>query len=1641
MIIDHFQQCHPARHVTRTSGPRTSGPTALHVLDIIMSVSDSEDYELLEVDETRVAQVLGRYSEESRQRIRRQLEKQGIFQVLSEVPGPEARPQDLRSTRSFRRRNFASTHPYLADQVLWLGLASVDRLNEIYTQNQDMEAMLRVLNRLYLERKDRYPREDRYRARNLYGFLGRGRDQGRDQGPGPEEDPNQDLGPRPEQDLYQQDPSQQDLGPEDLGPEDLGPEDLGPEDLGPEDLGPYADSDGLIDTDQLFGAQPSPQPDLYSQDMEPHSPEPDPQSQDLVPKSSDLDLSPPQMVRVGGRFLNERRALRGVLPESAKRLDIWKKPRKKPTKSVQEFRPGMAIRKKVPKRVWDLGQVLDLHQDLEEDPGQDLEEDPGQDLEEDPGQDLEEDLEEDPDPDPDLDPDLEPTPYHHIVPPDLDHEELSSMFDRRYADYLSSGSEDLDLEVVDLGPIVVDEEQEQEQDADADQFSFQAPDLDPRRDPGPDQDLMEPIFYPPRPKSRPRSRPTSIPRSRTKRHHGGPKIQSKKRRTATARSTTPRPMAQPMARPIFRGRIHHRPISRPKVRSKKVLPQPPPTAPQSRLDRFFYRRGPAAATTVLEAESDQLFIGSGPEITPAIGTSGPNSTATLAPLLGVAPAAFERLHLEYTPVSVPPASAAVFGETFTLMAVNPAGARAMAHRLVLKLARHLAGDESLDQDLALRATTALIHWHFHAQDAPSDQEWHYLRRGLDWFRRKHYRDAVVYWHLAVLYTVFRAVGRRHGGPTLHDEMGRQWCHFWGLWFQAGSIVGADGASTHVSTHASTHAAYAAAVLSHEPDVLWSSLASAVEGMRPAHGLLTAPEGAAVLTKLVAVTRSVVVLLAVALALAVQFWTPFLALIHAVDPGPTSTFLRPFVDAMVRLPFRSWPERLVLAVYHVFARRRFYNFDDEPDPTAPAPAPSSTDYGSTSTQNTTTFHRLLYIIDQHAMGAGAGRRFAAKVVPSSRFSYEPGPKARGAYANRANIMAVLRHRVDVDLGASVADLTEVAATAPAVHDLDLYVVAWTHVREYCGVAGPRVPVDAVAALVAAAYTADIGAMPRSVAAVRAGLRAAFGPGSWPVFVPMVARVGLDGPGAVVDMVLEVLLRSFEPGLLPQVDSVLEEECWRAAGRVSAYVSRQMGRLPVDSRAKDSRLARSIEVGLQCWVHITAAGAKSGTNATATGTSATTTPWNRLLLQDFPYVGNQYLRDRFGVFLVAEILQHHDLRVHATMVVEMAVRAVASWGHDSYGGMIVAALARAQSQSPFRAPFQTPIQTTATVYGVDFIRPAAVNTTDSTGDATASAVLTAVASSTLPPAAKTHLCHTFFTTIHRQFSRQYRDVAFVAAVRRVVDRAQSQCASTVADVDSFHGVARAVGMVSVTADRLQFRTRGLRQQVTFLHHAVVAAAVRGSNIPAELDRYIDLDLDPVYHLAGVYLKAAVAAVGGMASASAPAAAAASAEWTMLSHVLQYVVAKLAVHRVDVGTASFGRFAVLVGEVARAAAGRSRGRAWRRVDTACRRAVISAAGILVRALVVFLGYRDRAVVAEAARAFVLDHALPAGYRMRLNKAFSPYSLGEVCSNYHDMEVLLDRGMELEEGDGEGEGQAVRAVQEAVDRGTEGEVLGPPH
>lgn len=257
------------------------------------------------------------------------------------------------SGRSLRKRNFASTHPYLADQAHYLGLSDIDYLNEIYEENDhNLEKVVKYLNYNYERLKKRYPKDEKFRSKNFYTIISRQSHLAREKEL-QEEQRNGDSGSLPNIDEEFEDEDEEGNKEFTIDPlDDLNSQTYETDESShePDDfLQPVKhhrlvipdddDEDDNFDTNSNF----------YSRNV----------ANEESGSGSDSDSSKSDVyVRVGGRFRKERNALKGVLPESAKRLSIYQPKSKGPSsrhlqkpQPVLEHRKGIALRKRTKRKI------------------------------------------------------------------------------------------------------------------------------------------------------------------------------------------------------------------------------------------------------------------------------------------------------------------------------------------------------------------------------------------------------------------------------------------------------------------------------------------------------------------------------------------------------------------------------------------------------------------------------------------------------------------------------------------------------------------------------------------------------------------------------------------------------------------------------------------------------------------------------------------------------------------------------------------------------------------------------------------------------------------------------------------------------------------------------------------------------------------------------------------------------------------------------------------------------------------------------------------------------------------------------------------------------------------------------------------
>lgn len=250
--------------------------------------------------------------------------------VLTEDVHAFARP-----LRSLRRRTFASVHPYIADQADYLEICSIRNINEWFTADSDLTTVVKTLNSLYLRKRKRYPDEYRYSSPNFYVHLGKSRVAAL---------------------LHDVDSQTQNL----VNSSQLSDDKWAPE-LPHSEVPLF---EGGSTTEPINFLIPS-SPDILNQ-LDPDSASddgvlnlekesqrsryssPEPGSESELPQS-ESEPEQKQLNKIGGRYKRLSNILKGILPESAKRLSLFQqegkvRQRKKKIKEIMPRR-GLAQRK------------------------------------------------------------------------------------------------------------------------------------------------------------------------------------------------------------------------------------------------------------------------------------------------------------------------------------------------------------------------------------------------------------------------------------------------------------------------------------------------------------------------------------------------------------------------------------------------------------------------------------------------------------------------------------------------------------------------------------------------------------------------------------------------------------------------------------------------------------------------------------------------------------------------------------------------------------------------------------------------------------------------------------------------------------------------------------------------------------------------------------------------------------------------------------------------------------------------------------------------------------------------------------------------------------------------------------------------
>lgn len=1281
--------------------------------------------------------------------------------------------------RGLRDRSFANAHPYLADSAHYMGLASVATLNDMYRDSHDVGLIVKVLNARYMRYKLRYPRDDKYRAKNFYAILSKGRGA----------NATAVVAPADPVELAASD---RDAASQSAGSCDLPEPDSFDVFAFPEEL-PRASSPGSARASSPGSASAS--------------------SRDSASVSSDSDED--VLVRVGGRLVKERSILRGTLPELAKRLAMYQpQPKHRAPRRVVQYRKGLAVKKRghhqmpvVPPPVSDACDVSESQSGIL---------------------------------------------GHHqtpLVPPPVSDTSDASECSSEVSDQEAAIPE-LDWEVI-------------------------------------EEDRVDPMF-------------ANTSRKRTGTHSAARKRQRAQSRTprfrqsilfGTARATPRRPqpsqhseprarVPQPSQRSEPQARVPLGELSRNKPRSPKQAPLAPPNDFRDLFkSRFHFTREPVVTTTAIEAESDSKYIPVrrrrlAPLILRASSLALQHSALFVAFPPGFILSRFRldalgALRHGYTKITLEDRSIGVnlLGVSYLFLLLD----KHKSHEHVVSLLRHLervfarAIAADLEREI-YNALGGLIEWALMEQTAPADDDpaWGLVTSVCGEIAQDSPSKLLYYPYLVLLLHIWHQAGLGQG-RAVRASVGSHALRYFKIlfeYFDAATLVAQLESGTEAELTEQFESLYTLFVVCGDADHWWMAVDDGLKRVETC--------GAA---------RCLGVLQVLAESVAprgtTHSWDAFLTLYDMVAPEALSDNHDRFLALVLELKDRfRWPldEKIITLVYHrTITARKFANFDNE----IIEPQLIGRIVTRDSLPDSSFFERFMYLVytyisESPAMEVPAKKkRFLSKLFTSSQFHYASGPRHYAMYVNRFNfILLFMQLNQTLDLKGQVADLV-------------LQVLHCEDLRYYCVTAAglqmffeikltgdpATLPVASYAALIA-----KVGQLYRQKkyrqcadiwTAIKLLLRRWMGQGHTALVLSLTAEVAFADLGDAMlldlnEMLLSCLRRGCDPDTLQMV-----------LAKNYALLQAQMSRLPLEDEAQVTRL---VEVLLQMWIwcHLL----------------DTRINWNELIFQRFPYMGNAYLRTKFGLYFHRELLNFVDIREYLDTYLGLLLECLVPNCDCSYQGEFFSALRDRHPVLKFGREIPQAKLSDLQFSGYRYL--------------VLSGLISNIVSGSLSQSSKDYYIQLYIALLLKSLNETPAGPVPRAAYTRTVEILLRNALAYVKEGSDFCALTRKLGLLQLELDVYAWPELNMKQKLTILHSELAASLTNG-NVVKCLARFVrinDGDFDLLYHLTSVYMKAVAIQQYD--------------KWALLYATVSFITDELTACHINLVDGSFARFIVLMVEM---------------------------------------------------------------------------------------------------------------------------------
>lgn len=1337
------------------------------------------------------------------------------------------------SSRSLRKRTFASKHPYIADQADWLGICSVDGINEMFSDQDDITKVIRALNRLYMKRKERYPDEDRYKARDFYAHLGRSKLLALTGDP---DVASQDTESQPDQEENNYE-SEED-----------------------EQLIPY---EGFI--------QPEGDNQVSSE------------SESVSEQSSDEE----QLIRIGGRYRKLSLILRGVLPESAKRLSMFQEktvPKKRRSvPQVREPRKGLGVKKfgSVSAQSEELQKELALFNDKTEGTA----------------------------PSPLMRSFSDLLHISEASSSDSDTDSVEEVFSDSFNGTFTLSAEPSYLYV------------DSDSAAEADHMNYMLSAPLKRKLKGTNSG----------------TRAGTIRAEATKNHGDLPKRslsdvtnvsrQSKRRYSRKGLGTLKKRKLSSLSQPRFpkkgtklngaekgwRGglksgnRRNERGERDQKGRDpkeganekrnadtradtkdkKKKVKHSENFGHQGPIDLSF-RRNPTMATTVIEEDSTTHFvhnrsvrgIGAPDSFMPTkeslFGTDGDFAQTELLPT-------YELCKVETIGdghIFFSGDDSIVFtlvGKKYSLGLYRLEASTVLTEKYFFHL-RRLVLDAGSMLNPSIReeihhSLKLIVKWILIMRRPALDVIWKQLNSALNDFTKLQTREmrqyqCIVFARLLFVFHIYLHI-EATTSSSMEQQLSKSFdCHtadFWSVFLQSYSAVEvsrefAPGPRTKLVD--SLGLMYS---MSRSKKHFWwppinEALHDSVQVVEDKDSLL-----------------DVVYILASIVSTSTPYWGCFLTVLSELKSEKTSLAYHHFIDICVLASQRlGWTleERVITQLYSVFAQRRFGNFSDELSvPQALGQVCTRMDIPESS-----LFERFMGVLYNYVSDISSKKdvkKLISKLVASSQYQYHLGRKYQIQFVNRLNLITLLYQISDVDLSTPFVGLVEQVADSKDMFVYGRTMDALTLISDLAYVNGTSVPFNAFEILLSrfCHYYADLFGMPNLLRSSITFVLGFFRCEDDLDLYRLIKNVGLSNfPDSVVTNILSnILLTTFAILTRPNLsynDTQIMADFQRS---LINYIGSQMGRLPVSGQRKE-KVEEIVEISIQIWMIC----------ASITGTQH----WNVIMRQKYSYIGNAELREHFVPLIAEEYMKSGPL--DASIIGEIdtfMLKGLASHTISKYIPPLFSRLCQIPlSIFCFKKLLTMDLSTLARIQALR--------------SQLMSSIIQNICNSSSAQGSKVAFIRSLVDTLRSEYSKHFTQTSYVDFCKQIVDKIQKSAKSLVDDMDEFWQFSVTLGFPNKRM-RLAWRDATEIERLQMLNNEFLDALQYKKDVMAALDDWVSMSqISVLFSLVQLYISAAEVH---------------RSHWAHLSHLLEYVWQKLQNFQIPVQESSFKLFLDLLVDLA--------------------------------------------------------------------------------------------------------------------------------